>query len=79
MHCYYPILDRIERAISLGMRDIYNDVPKLSMWIINLLNHPSERMRNSRVYTVNVTDLQPLENDDNFKAGFIEREVQTEM
>ena len=79
VHYLYPNIDIIERVISLGMGDIYNDVPKLSMWMINLLNHPSEPLRVSEVSNVNVTYLRQFENDQNFKPGFIERGVQTPM
>ena len=68
----YPLSDRIELLINLGMDELKNNVPKLSFWMINLLNHPGSFLDQDSGKKVNVAQFPESfdEHLNEFKPGF---------
>ena len=71
----YPLSDRIELLINLGMDELKNNVPKLSFWMINLLNHPGSFFDYNSGGKVKVGQIPELFDDhlNEFQPGFNER------
>ena len=73
MYLYiYPFVDRIELVINLGMNKLKENVPKLSFWMINLLNHPGSFFDHDSGRKVNVAQFPELFDDhlNEFQPGF---------